>query len=184
MTVIGIVGRNGSGKDTLAKYLQERCAVPMVSIGDLVRELARQEGISPTRAHLHDLSVQYMNREGQDYFAQRAIEQILRHQWAHVTVSGIRTPVDVAAFREQFGDAFLLVHVAVDDPQIRYQRQQQRGKERDPDTYEEYRVQEDAEEALFHLRETIREADVSIRNDDTLPHFHRRIELTFIQGCR
>jgi len=87
-----------------------------------------------------------------------------------------------------FGDDLLLVHVEVNDSSLRFLRTKQRGKARDPETYEEFKQQDKAEEEMFRVSETIEQADVTINNDDSLEAFHRRIEETIIRqalpGCR
>ena len=40
MRIIGVVGKNGSGKDEVLKYLRIRYSVPFLSTGDIVREMA------------------------------------------------------------------------------------------------------------------------------------------------
>jgi Ni2+-binding GTPase involved in maturation of urease and hydrogenase len=43
MKVIGVVGRNGSGKDELLNYLHDRCGIKVLSMGDVVRDIAKSE---------------------------------------------------------------------------------------------------------------------------------------------
>lgn len=38
MLVIGVIGRNYAGKDALVDILHERCSLPTLSVGDVVRE--------------------------------------------------------------------------------------------------------------------------------------------------
>jgi dephospho-CoA kinase len=76
----------------------------------------------------------------------------------------------------RFGDDFLLVHVRVDDPSIRYRRMRERGEARDPKSWEEFQAQGREEEELFSMGQTIELADTGIRNDTELAEFHRRIE--------
>jgi dephospho-CoA kinase len=44
MRVIGVIGKNGSGKDEVLKYLKDKHNVPFLSTGDIVREIARPGG--------------------------------------------------------------------------------------------------------------------------------------------
>jgi dephospho-CoA kinase len=69
MIVFGAVGLNGSGKDALIEYLHKRHAIPMLSMGDLVRDMATQRGIRPTRSNLHRVSQQVIERHGAGFFA-------------------------------------------------------------------------------------------------------------------
>jgi dephospho-CoA kinase len=47
MKVIGVVGLNGSGKDELVDYLHQRCGIPVLSAGDIARDIAAEEGVYP-----------------------------------------------------------------------------------------------------------------------------------------
>jgi dephospho-CoA kinase len=181
MKVIGIVGLNGSGKDELVDYLHQRCGVPMLSAGDIVREIAKEESIARTRANLHEISQEYMTQYGKGYFMKRLIEKIEEREWEAVAISGIRTPADVETLRAHFGEDLVVVHVEVTDSFVRYQRVKRRGKPRDPETYEDFLRQDATEEEMFHVSETIQHADMTINNDGTLEAFHRRIEESLVQ---
>lgn len=181
MKVIAAVGRNASGKDTLAGYLQQRCDVPVLVAGDVVRNLARERGIEPTRANLHKLSRQIMREHGQDYLMRCLIDRVEAHDWQAIAISGVRTPVDVETLRERFGQDLLVVHVAVGDPRERYRRMQDRDAPRDPESYAAFLRQEREEEKLFSLSETIRRADMTIENNGVLEAFHRQIEAALIR---
>ena len=47
--VIAAVGKNGTGKDFFLEFISEKYNLPMVSIGDIVRELAANDGLELTR---------------------------------------------------------------------------------------------------------------------------------------
>jgi dephospho-CoA kinase len=68
MKVIGVIGLNGSGKDEVVKYLHQRYAVPLLSVGDIVREIAGQEDKEPTRDNLDEITRRYFAKYGQGYF--------------------------------------------------------------------------------------------------------------------
>lgn len=176
MIVIGAMGLNGSGKDALIHYLHERHGIPMLSIGDLVRDMAAQRGISPTRSNLHELSQETLELHGADFFAQKLIARIEQEPEEVVGVTGIRTPTDVRTFREHFGDDFVLVHVRVGDPRTRFERVRQRDEARDPESYGRFLQQDEEEKEMFRIEEAIEEADITIDNDGSLEDFHREIE--------
>ena len=138
--IVGVVGRNGSGKDEVVKYLHERCRIAMVSAGDVAREIAKKEKISPSRGNLHAISLKYMKQKGNDFFAKRLIEIIRENDWPVVGITGVRTPYDVRAFRTHFGENFMLMHVQVGDPELRFQRLRKRNEARDPKTWEAFQI--------------------------------------------
>lgn len=181
MKVIGVVGRNGSGKDELLDYLQQHCDLSILSAGDVARQIAKEEGVPATRENLHQISQEYIDRYGQEFFMERLIEQV-REDWNAVGITGIRAPTDVQVLREHFGDDFFLVAVEVGDPKLRFERLKERDKPRDPDTYEEFLRQDEEEVELFHVDETMRRADSAIQNDASLQAFHRRIRESIIEA--
>jgi len=181
MKVIGVVGLNGSGKDELVDYLHQRCGIPVLSAGEIARDIAAEEGVYPTRANLHDISQRYIAQYGEDYFMRRLIERIEERQWEAVGITGIRTSADVRTLKGHFGEDFFLVHVEVSDPQIRYERTKQRGEARDPQTYEEFLQQDKTEEEIFHISKAIQHADVTINNNGSLEALHRKIKESVVQ---
>lgn len=181
MKVVAAVGRNASGKDELADYVHRRCDIPVLVLGDVARDRARERGVEPTRANLHRLSQQAMAEHGDDFFMQRLIDEIEAHDWPAVVISGVRTPTDVETLRARFGSHLLVVHVEVGDPRERYRRMQERDAPRDPESYEAFLRQEREEEEMFSVGQAIDRADVTVRNDTTLEAFHHRIEEAIIR---
>lgn len=126
--VIGAVGLNGSGKDILIMRLHDQFGIPMISIGDIVRDIAREEGVAATRDNLHEISERYIAKFGKEYFPQRVITKIEEQKWPIVGISGIRTPTDIRTFQKHYGKNFILIHVEVTDPRVRFERMQRRGE--------------------------------------------------------
>ena len=50
--VIAAVGKNASGKDYFLEFISKEFGVPMLSVGDVARELAEAEGLEKTRDNL------------------------------------------------------------------------------------------------------------------------------------
>lgn len=176
MKVIGVIGLNGSGKDEVVKYLHSRYGVPLLSVGDIVRDIAAREGVRPTRTNLNQITKRYFDRYGEGYFLKLVVEKIRREGWESAGISGIRSPQDIRIIRDAFGSDFILVHVYVTDPRVRYDRIRSRGSQRDRISYEEFLHQDQVSDEMFHIREAIRQADFSIPNDGSLEDLHREIE--------
>ena len=174
--VAGIVGREGSGKDEVLRYLHGRCSITNLSAGDVAREIAQQKGVSPTRENLHEIATKYMEEQGQGFFAERLIDTIEENDWQTIGISGVRTPYDVEVFRRHFGDDFRLVHVRVGNSKLRFQRLRRRNEVRDPDTYEVFLEQERQEEERFRISRAIQLADFTIDNDGSREQLQRDIE--------
>jgi dephospho-CoA kinase len=78
--------------------------------------------------------------------------------------------------KDAFKNDFILIHVYITDPEVRYQRMQKRGSQRDNMTYIDFLKQDRVSEDLFRIHETIKMADFSISNDGTLEDMHRQID--------
>jgi len=174
--VVGVVGLNGSGKDALLKYLKEHCGLEILSLGDVARELAHLEGVKYSRDKLHEISQKYVDKYGPDFFIKVLIEEIYKKGLDKVGITGIRTAPDLDALKERFGADFLLIHVEVGDPRLRFERLRERGEARDPKTYEDFLIQEKSEKELFQLEEAMGRAEVTVQNAGTLDDFHREID--------
>lgn len=182
MHVIGVVGKNGSGKDELVEYLAQRCDAETFSVGDIVRQIAEERGVPRTRENLHEISQELMDRKGKHYFIQQIIEQVKSSQAEVVGITGIRTPDDEELLRQQFKDDFTLVYVQVGDAKLRFQRIKARDDPRDPQTFEAFVQQDREEEQLFSISETVSRADVTIPNDRSLEDFHQAVDSRLIRA--
>jgi dephospho-CoA kinase len=171
MQGIGVVGLNGSGKDEVVKYLNKKYAVPLISVGDMVREIAAGESIEPSRENLDGITKKYFERYGEGYFLKLVIEKIRQNGWKTCGISGIRSPRDIALVREAFKQDFILIHVFISDERIH-----QRGSRRDELTYAEFLQQDRVSEELFHISRSIASADYSISNDGTLEDLQREVD--------
>jgi dephospho-CoA kinase len=176
MKVIAAVGKNGTGKDFFLERIRDAYHLPMVSIGDIARELAAQDGLELTRENLHKTSQKYMARFGQTFFPEQIAKKVKASGAPVYLVSGVRPPSDVRFFKEQFGGDFLLVDVVVSDDAVRYGRMLARGSARDGGSVEKLREFDAAEEAKFRTSESEAMADVTIRNDGGPEDFYAAIE--------
>jgi dephospho-CoA kinase len=174
--IIGAIGQNGSGKDEVLKYLRLKYGVPFLSTGDAVREIASNEGVEPTRENLGKISDRYFREFGKGYFVKLLADKIRQTGWKIAGISGIRSLNDVSILKGIFGQDFILIHVYISDPHVRYSRMTARGEGRDPHSYEQFLGQDKAEEELFSLKEAEGLADYSISNDGTLDDLHREID--------
>jgi dephospho-CoA kinase len=110
------VGDIGSGKDEVLKYLRDRYGVPFLSTGDIVRQMAREDGVEGTRENLEAISKRCFTEMGRGCFVRMAAQEIMKRGWKVAGISGVRSPEDVAAMKEMFGNGFTLVRVDISDP--------------------------------------------------------------------
>lgn len=183
--IIAAVGKNASGKDYFLEYIAREFDIPMLSVGDIVRELAEIEGVPKTRESLHAVSQKYMGMFGQDFFPRRLVEKIKENGYKDVLISGLRPPSDVESFRENFGDEFYLVAIVVESDKTRWQRTVARGSERDHVTFEEFLELDKREERLFNVSKTISMADYTFyRGEFSDDEYHARIKKFFLETFR
>jgi dephospho-CoA kinase len=174
--IIAAVGKNASGKDYFLEFISKEFGVPMLSVGDIVRELAEAEGLEKTRENLHATSQKYMGKYGQDFFPKRLIEKIKECGYKDVLISGIRPPSDVENFKAAFGDEFYLVAIVVESDRKSWERTVARGSERDHVTFEEFLELDKHEEELFNTSRTMSMADYTFyRGDYSDEEYHERI---------
>ena len=180
--IIAAVGKNASGKDYFLEFISKEFGIPLLSIGDVVRELAEAEGLEKTRENLHKMSAKYMKLYGQDFSPKKLIEKIKSLGTENVLVSGIRPPSDVKKFKEAFGDDFFLVAIIVESDRLRYERTRARGSARDNVTYEQFLELDKHEEEMFNTSKTIEMADYKfIRGDYSDEKYHELIKKFYIE---
>jgi len=175
MRVIGTVGLPGSGKSEAAAVARE-LDIPVVTMGDVVREECRDRGLDP--ATDHGAVAQALREEnGQAAIAARSlplIEEALEESET-VLVDGLRSGVEVDAFEEAFGDAFSLVSIEAPADE-RASRLAVRGRDARAAEGGESLAERDERELAFGMDEAIARADVVVENDGSLETFHDRIE--------
>lgn len=170
--VLAAVGKNGTGKDFFLEYVAKKYGFPMISIGDVVRELATKDGLELTRENLHATSKKYMDAYGQTFFPEQIVKKIKESGVPNYLISGIRPLSDVMFLKEAFGDSFVLVDVVISDDEVRYARMLARGSDRDGKSVEKLREYDKSEEDQFHTSETEKLADVVLKNDGDVDDFY------------
>jgi len=159
-----ITGMSGSGKTTLASYATEY-GYRVTTMGDVIRDLAREKGLEPTPRNLA-LMAETIRKEGGDAaVAEKCIEKLRREGSSKVAVDGIRSLDEVEAFRNALSSALLIA--VYSSPSTRYLRLKKRGRSDDPEDHEAY-YQRDRRELGFGLGSAIAMADHMIVNESSL----------------
>ena len=171
MRVIGVVGLPGSGKSEAAAVADEM-GIPVVTMGDVIREACRDRGLDPA-SHHGEVAQALRNEGGPAAIADRSIPTIEDALVAYdtVLVDGIRSDAEVDRFRAAFGEEFTLVHVEAPF-EVRAERIESRGRD---DTAAESLRERDDRELGFGMGEAMERADVTIENVESLEAFHERV---------
>lgn len=162
MTVIGLAGRQGSGKSTVSSML-DGMEFRVVSMGDAVRAEAERRGLEPTGEVLGEISEELREEGGKRAVAELLVEE--EDFSGDVVIDGIRSDAEAAAFREELEDFFLVAVTASGEE--RFRRVTGRGRSDDVEGREAFEEKERREDS-WGLQGAIEMADLSIRNEDSL----------------
>ncbi|WP_135535041.1 MULTISPECIES: AAA family ATPase [Halostella] len=182
MRVIGTVGLPGSGKNEAATVAEE-LNVPVVTMGDVIRQECRDRGLDPATHH-GAVAKALREENGPDAIVERSlpvVEEALNDSDT-VVVDGIRSGVEVDRFEEAFGDDFTLV--SIEAPfDVRAERIEERGRDKSADEGGESLEARDERELGFGMGEAMERADVLIENTDSLASFHRKVRSLLTDGA-
>ncbi|MEA1930221.1 nucleoside monophosphate kinase [Halohasta litorea] len=182
MRVVGTVGLPGSGKGELAAVAR-KAEIPVVTMGDVIRQACRDRGRDPSTDH-GEVAKALREEDGPAAIAERSLPMI-RDAMAEtdtdtVVVDGLRSMVEVEAFREAFGEAFLIV--SIEAPfDLRAERLADRGRDTSDSNLEALRAR-DERELGFGMGEVMDAADVRIDNTDSLEAFRTRVRELLLES--
>jgi len=167
--IVGISGSFSSGKDTLAKHLEEKYGFMSISTGDIVREIAMAERGSAERPILHEVADELRHKYGGGILVERALDRYHNsiRNYAGVAITGIRSLGEAKAIKALGGTL-----VFVDAPiEMRYKRMLSRQRDDETKTtLQEFTLREETElksgasDADFNLLEIEKIADVPVIN--------------------
>jgi dephospho-CoA kinase len=179
--IVAVVGALAAGKDVLANYLLQRHSVVVVEVGEFARQLV--EEADKADAPHYDVSAQKMAEHGPEYVITCLVEEMSQNEeWptAPLVITGVRTPAEVIALKEQFGSNLLLAYIRVGDQAARFNRVQQRDLTTDPDDFQEFIQQDESLKVDFSLNNTAELADVVLWNNGSLDEFYDQIEAEIV----
>jgi dCMP deaminase len=172
--IIGLTGKNGSGKTAVSEYLQSR-GFSHFSLSDEIREEIQKRDQSITREMLIEVGNELRTKYGPGILAERILSRLeLGHNYV---VDSIRNPQEVEVLRRR--KDFILLALEANQA-IRFQRSIMRGRESAAPTIEQF-IAEEARElesdnpASQQLHATLRSADLIVANNGTLEELHSRL---------
>ena len=174
LTIIGVSGTNGSGKDTIGKILAEKHGYIFISGSDLLRDEAKRRGLPVDRKHLRTISAEWRRELGLGVIIDHAVAEyeIVKDKYKGLVIASLRNPGEADRIHE-FNGRVIWVDA---DPHVRYDRIQANKAtrdriEEDDKTYEEFLAEEEAEmhssgdEATLDMQGVKDKSDIFLTND-------------------
>ena len=137
--LIGIVGRNGSGKTTVCHYLRQK-GFAYVSLSDFVRHAAKELDRPLNRESLIQTANELKSLRGLSVLADMALELCDQYPGA-IVVDSIRLPEEAKTLKSK---GFQLIGLSA-DMDARFSRIQDRAGSTDDVSYQEFKDQDDRE---------------------------------------
>lgn len=172
--VLGLTGKRGCGKDTMASHLKSRYGFRVLTYtNDVLAPILKAKGKEVTRENLINLALELRKEYGKEILTQRICDLIKPSGlWA---ISGVRYPEEVAHLKKCFGGRFRLVYVGC-GARKRYERVIKRGTKGEGRlTFAQFMAIEEKETEKV-IGKTLKLADFSISNDGTISEFKRKID--------
>ncbi len=182
--LVGVVGLNGSGKDTLASYLVGNHGFVHVDLGEEIRSELKKMGRNYLdREEMRFLGNKMRESEGNDYWIRKPLKLLDKNP--RVVITSLRNPAEVLALKSLGG----VVVEPFADIKKRYANTVNRVKNNpnehgDVASFEEFKAKEDMElsdPGLFKQQnlDCIKMADYRVDNNSTLENFLKNIEEVF-----
>ena len=164
--IVGLTGMPGAGKSTVANYLSEK-GIPLLVMGDVVREVAENDGLEPTSDNLAKLMLRLRKRNGPEAVAHLIVNKIKLmkkedKQLSVVIVDGIRSMAEVQVLRRIGSIKLLAIHGST---LTRYTHVRERGRSDVPSNIVEF-DKRDKIEMDVGISNAIALADETISNND------------------
>ena len=164
--IVGLTGMPGAGKTTVANYLSQK-GIPLLVMGDVVREVAENEGLELTSDNLAKLMLRLRKRNGPEAVAHLIVNKIKLmkkedKQLSVVIVDGIRSMAEVRLLRRIGSVKLLAIHGSTF---TRYTHVRERGRSDVPSNLGEF-DKRDKIEMDVGISNAIALADETISNND------------------
>lgn len=173
--IIGLTGRNGSGKGEVANVLKASGFI-YFSLSDVIREELKSHGKAITRDNLMAMGTRLRQRGGPSVLADMVMKKVDPEK--NYVIDSIRNPSEVQSLRRRTD--FILLNVSADQ-MTRFERIKKRARENDPANYEDFLRIEKKEEGSEdpnsqQMLGTIEMSDVELENNESLEFLAERVK--------
>jgi len=172
--IIGLTGKNCSGKGEVAEFLKSR-NFDYLSLSDELRKEVQKRGEQITRENLIRTGRALRAELGAGVLAERIFRHLEPDK--NYVVDSFRNPAEAEVFKSRRDFALIKISAS---PNIRFERIHKRGRESDPTDFEAFMKLEESEAVATDasgqaLVETGKIADHEIKNEGTLEELRSRI---------
>jgi len=174
MKVLGIVGLPGSGKGEFSK-IADQMGIPVVVMGDVIREEVRKAGLPPTDESMGIISKALREMHGMAAIAITCIPFVECIDSDLVLIDGLRGDAEVRVLQDHFPDFVLIAITAPDE--LRCSRLCNRGRSDDITSISELH-ERDARETGFGLLNAMKMADHILENTADIEAFTKSVTST------
>lgn len=170
-TVLGFVGLPGGGKSTAIEIAKK--FAPVVVMGDVVREEAKQRDLAITSANFGQIAVDLREKYGKMIIAERCISQIQSLSAKTIIVDGLRSMDEVKLFKKHFH--VIIIAICVSETK-RHAWLQIRNRDDDSSSMDLIKKR-DEREKQFGVQTVIDHADYNIKNDSSIESLQQKIQI-------
>ncbi len=172
--IIGITGKNGSGKGEVARFLVES-GYEYFSLSDVLRDELLNRKDETSRENLIAIGNELRKDHGAGVLAEKILQKVRID--AHAVVDSIRNPFEVEVLRRRKDFHLLSIEA---DPETRFKRTLARDREGDPKTYEEFldvekREAKTSDPTTQQMDRTAEMSDAVVYNNGTVEELHEQI---------
>ncbi len=160
----------GAGKTEFAQYCKS-LGIPVVQMGDLVREKVAEYGLEMTGKNVARVANEERLKRGNDVWARRTVKKVGH---GNTVIDGTRSEAEVAHFRSHFGKNAVVVTVYA-SARTRYERLRARNREDVPMTQGEF-DERDRRELGWGLGNVIALSDRVVGNEGTIEELRQSIK--------
>jgi dephospho-CoA kinase len=174
--VLGLTGKRGCGKDTMAKYLRKKYGFRTLTFtDDVLAPLLKKMGKDVTRGNLIDLALEMRKQSGNDVLAKMLCKKIEKKRKGFWAISGVRYPEEVECFKKHFDGNFKLVKIECETKK-RYERVRKRATKGEKNlSFKEF-LEIDKKATERPIENTMKLADFSIDNNTTFKAYYQKID--------
>ena len=164
--IVALTGMPGAGKTTVANYLSQQ-GIPLLIMGDVVREAALNDELEPTSDNLAKLMIKLREKNGPEAIAHLIVNKIRimkkeNRKFDVVIIDGIRSMAEVQVLKSVGNVKLLAIHGST---LTRYSHVKERARSDVPSNIGEFDKRDKVEMGLG-ISDAIALADETVSNND------------------